>query len=392
MLPVIRESWRFGAGAMVALASLSSILSEGALGRTIGDAALQRPADVRITRRIDALNASNFGCDFAGTLAILAPSFDSSLETALRAPYNPGSQGLGRVNGAAVALAAVDEIVLQRGTADENCRVIYRSDFDSQLPEKLRGEWSYGEVRETPDGRRFLGTIGNGATTLTVNNAPKDGAYVIQFDLLAIGSWEGNRSGTGSPQVWGLRVVDGPTLVETNFATRPGATQAYPDAVGRSDFEAGYQAVEAFELPGGKLATVYRLTYRFNRTDASTGSGSDDVRIEFFARGLSGGSEAPVWGLTNVVLALVTDSGAGGGGGGGFGGTGGDFHLAYNGSNFDLMPAGASSPGQTSTPKKDDKTADRNPDKPTDRDPAVPAPSSVLLLGAAAAMAGRRKR
>ena len=379
-MPVILETRRFGAGAMVALLSVATLASNEALA-SMADSAITAKVGNRLTKRIDAVSTGNYGGHLPGALTVLSSTLSAELDLAFRTPYNAGPDGLGKF----VPATPFDtDIVLQRGTADDSCRVIYRSDFDSPFQDTLRTEWSYGDVRETPQGRRFLGTIGNGSTTLTVAQAPKNGDYVIQFDVLAIGGWQGNKTSSGTPEVWGLRVVDGPTLAETNFATTPGTTQAYPDAVGRSDFEAGYQAVETFATADGKMATVYRLTYRFNRAAEATESGTDDVRIEFFARGLSS-KQAPAWGLTNVVLALVPDSG--GKGGGGAGGTSkyhgnwdNAFVASYEPNGFGMMPATGSNP-ESSSPK---------PESPSDTE--VPAPGSILVLGAAGLIGIKRKR
>lgn len=386
-MPIIFEMRRFGAGAMVALLSVATLASNEAVA-SMADSVVSSKTGNRHSKRVDAINAGNYGGHLPGALTVFSSTLSPELEIAVRAPFNAGPEGLGRL----VPVSSFDtDIVLQRGSADDACRVIYRSDFDSPIQDTLRDEWSYGDVREMPHGRRFLGTIGNGSTTLTVSQAPKNGDYVIQFDVLAIGGWQGNTTGTGMPEVWGVRVVDGPVLAETNFATTPGATQAYPDSVGRSNFEAGYQAMETLKTADGKMATVYRLTYRFNRAGEATASGSDEIRIEFFARGLSS-KNAPAWGLTNVVLALVPDSGANGGGGGSInryhGNWDNPYLAAFVPNGFGIMPATASNPKSSNT-----KASDRDPADPKDEsDREVPAPGSLLVMGAAGLFAAKRKR
>jgi len=377
MMPIILGTRRFGAGAMIALLSVAAVASNEAFA-SMADSAVTAKVGTRLSKRVDAVNTGNYGGHLPGALTLLSSTMSAELEMAVRAPFNAGPQGLGKF----VPTTPFDtDIVLQRGTADDACRVIYRSDFDSPIQDTLRTEWSYGDVRETPQGRRFLGTIGNGSTTLTVAQAPKNGDYVIQFDVLAIGGWQGNKTSTGMPEVWGVRVIDGPTLAETNFATTPGTTQAYPDAVGRSNFEAGYQAIETFTTSEGKIATVYRLTYRFNRSAEATTTGTEDVRIEFFARGLSA-KEAPAWGLTNVVLALIPDSGGKGGGGPSgtkqyHGNWDNPYVAAYQPNGFGLMPAGAT----------ESKSSSKN-----NSPEQVPAPGSLLVLGAAGFLGLKRKR
>lgn len=386
---------RYAVAAVGALASLTSLASADLAHHiNMRDAkSVKLPA---LTRRVDVLNRANFSGTLPG-VTLLTAANSPRLNFDLSTPWNAGPSASDiRMIDEMLQVSDSDRmIVVQRGTADQAARVIYRTDFESDFNDKLRNEWSYGEIRTTPEGRRFLGTIGNGSTTLTVNKAPKAGAYVLQCDVLALGDWRGNSA--PAPQVWGVRVVDGSTLLETNFATKPGTEQAYPDSIGKASFEAGYHAVESFRAHDGRMGTVYRLMFRFDRPPSADSQGTDDVRIEFFARGLPESGETAVWGLTNVVLALVPDSGAMAGGGGGF------TPYAYNSddspvarspfaaSNFGLLPATDNSrddgtdPLDALQPKKD---APKDPKE----NPQVPAPGALLVFGAAGLMAGRRKR
>lgn len=386
------------AAAIIALSGLATAapVAPQTLARSGEVSASLRSTSLSFSKPIDLRAQRNFA-DLAAAAPVLARTSD--VELALHMPFHPGVRSaIGLPRALSLAHANDREILIQRGTGDGQARVIYRSDFDNPLNGQMRDEWSYGGVRETPEGRRFLGTIGNGSTTLTISPAPARGAYVLQFDVLAVGPWMGNSRADqhGAPEVFGVRVVDGPTLVETNFATVDGTRQAYPDSIGLGGFEPGTQSIERFRTGDGSEATVYRMAFRFNRTASVEGSSSEDVRIEFYSRGLPEGQGAPAWGLSNVVLALVPDSGAGGGGG-----TlltrrqestwGQPREIAMAGSNFGLMPPGPTrAESDASDPSKD---ASKQKDKDQNKPPAeVPTPGGLMLLGVWGMASLRRSR
>jgi hypothetical protein len=104
--------------------------------------------------------------------------------------------------------------------------VIYFNDFEATtaaLP-----EWSIPLTDTTPIGaRRFLGQFGNDGVVLTLRDLPVHTGITLSFDLFVLQQWHGTRfegleeQGFVSfdvPDTWEVRVIDGPTLLQTTFS------------------------------------------------------------------------------------------------------------------------------------------------------------------------------
>jgi hypothetical protein len=177
---------------------------------------------------------------------------------------------------------------------------LYFSDFTSG---PLGPEWNTTQVAISPSGERFLGELGNGSTTLSLNSLPAHTQLVLEFDIYIIDSWNGN-GGQGSasaPDLVEVSVVGGASLKKTTFSNKPSDLQAFPGDYPGGVFSAGTGALGIGTLgyppdndPFGSSA--YRLKLTFNHT-------SGIIALRFVSQQTSGQNER--WGLDNVRLSLV---------------------------------------------------------------------------------------
>ena len=108
--------------------------------------------------------------------------------------------------------------------------VVYQSDFESPVA----SEWSNTSISVTPvGGRNFLGPLGAGTTTLTLNGLPDNQSVTVEFDLYVINTWDGNQlidplsepPHTVGPDVWSVDVGGGPRQSHQNLRARASATR-----------------------------------------------------------------------------------------------------------------------------------------------------------------------
>jgi hypothetical protein len=165
----------------------------------------------------------------------------------------------------------------------------------------------------TPSGRRFLGQLGNDTVRLTLNCLPSHTAATVDFDLFIIRSWDGNivlQPDTGygvGPDIWGLSVAGGPTLLHTtftNYTVWPGFEfrQAYPGAYPGGDYAPRTGAKENDSLGYSfenyaHMDSVYHLTLTFSHTASA-------LQFDFSAAGLQPLLDES-WGLDNVDVTLA---------------------------------------------------------------------------------------
>src|SRR5262249_54879747 len=139
--------------------------------------------------------------------------------------------------------------------------VAYHNDFQGTVG----GEWSNTATATTPVGnRRFLGQFANDTVSLSLGSLPAHTELVVVVDLLVIGGLGGN----SGPDLWSLRVGDGPTLVHTTFSTM-GSRQAYPDSYPGGDNPQHTGAAEAGTLGYASGGDVYTLRTSFPHTAGS---------------------------------------------------------------------------------------------------------------------------
>jgi len=180
---------------------------------------------------------------------------------------------------------------------------LYFNDFE----DIVAAEWSSGKTDVTPSARArgFLGQFGNETVTLTLSDLPAHTQATVSFDLFIIRSWDGNNH-IGGPDIWQLKVDEGPTLLHTTFANMPPELedfkQAYPD-----DYPGGnylpYTGAAEIKTLGYTDApdSVYRLNYTFAHS-------ASILSLDFSGQGLQIIQDES-WGLdnVNVTISLTAD-------------------------------------------------------------------------------------
>ncbi|HKQ77844.1 MAG TPA: hypothetical protein VJ810_29370 [Blastocatellia bacterium] len=111
---------------------------------------------------------------------------------------------------------------LSRG--DKN--VVLEENFDN-VKKDLKKAWSVTKTEVTPTGStRFLGQFFTESVKLTLDKLPTHKTVTVTFDLYVTRSWDGETPGAG-PDVWGLNMDDGVSLIKTTFSNQDAGKQAY---------------------------------------------------------------------------------------------------------------------------------------------------------------------
>lgn len=165
--------------------------------------------------------------------------------------------------------------------------------------------WSSKSLEKAPyHSGFFLGRFLNQTTTLTVNNAPPHTSVKIQFDVLTLGSWDGNSEGTGPDRVLASWVDENgaQSILNTTFAY--GRNQSFPGSYPDGKYNAKDGAWQVNGLgytwdgkPTLDSKEVNDATYRVIRIVESD---SEQFRIMF--KGDQRGLPDEWWGLDNVIL------------------------------------------------------------------------------------------
>jgi hypothetical protein len=184
---------------------------------------------------------------------------------------------------------------------------LYFNDFE----DIVGAEWSSGKTDVTPSARArgFLGQFGDETVTLTLSDLSAHTQATVSFDLFILRSWDGNNQIHG-PDIWQLKVDEGPTLLHTTFANVPpdikDFNQAYPDDYPGGDYlpytgAAEIKTLGYTEIPSPAPDSVYRLNYTFAHTE-------NILRLDFSGQGLQGIQDES-WGLdnVNVTISLAPD-------------------------------------------------------------------------------------
>ncbi len=196
-------------------------------------------------------------------------------------------------------LGFVVVLLVGGGSAKPDWRGFYFNDFEGIVGD----EWSSIKTDWTPAGaRRFLGQFGDEDVTLTLRDLPAHTEVTVSFELFILRSWDGNNQ-THGPDVWQLKVDEGPTLLHTTFANVPpdikDFNQAYPGDYPRGDYlpytgAAEIKTLGYTEIPSPAPDSVYRLSYTFAHAE-------NILRLDFSGQGLQGIQDES-WGLDNVKV------------------------------------------------------------------------------------------
>jgi len=187
--------------------------------------------------------------------------------------------------------------------------IVFTDDFE----DGARPEWSIWQTDITPAGARsFLGQFSNQSVELKLNNVPAHSWVTLSFDLFIIRSWDGNSQGypEWGPDMWQVRVKDGPILLETTFSNADGRmgtiilNQSYPSQYPTGNHPPRNGAKENntlgynFLYAPGMLPTdsVYSITSRFEHQ-------GDSIKFIFSAPTLQDINDES-WGLDNVKVEI----------------------------------------------------------------------------------------
>lgn len=213
------------------------------------------------------------------------------------------------VRAEAEARQAARVLTVPKDAPVKKVEIVYESRFASGMvgPEwstsGLGTHWAELQVGTTARGdRQFLGPLGSQEARLALGKLPPHHVLRIAFDLLVLGSWDGNGTPGFGPDLFDLSVLEGPTLVRTTFfnpSSNPGdalataALQAYPDDYPLGNHQGGTGSVQ--KTPE---YTLYRLAYSLTHSAAS-------VLFRFSGSGLEA-LDNESWGLAGVRVAALS--------------------------------------------------------------------------------------
>lgn len=172
--------------------------------------------------------------------------------------------------------------------------------------------WSSSKTSETPNGaRKFLGDFGTENIALTLSELPGHTAVIVTFDLLIIGSWDGNGEYCCGPDIFEFGAAGAQNLLHTTFSAHDGTAggpiqyQTYPgNHPGRSTppytsaTEINSLGYFSF-LPWGDLPTDAVYSMRFVIPHSTS-----NVTLNFAGLGLEELANES-WGLDNVGVTVI---------------------------------------------------------------------------------------
>lgn len=183
----------------------------------------------------------------------------------------------------------------------------YTNDFESPVG----SEWS-SATTSIFNGSTVLGRFDNGSVTLTLNGLNAGDLVTLDFDFLALDSWDGN-DGSYGPDRFKVS-MDGTDVLDATFSNVSFYNQSYPDAFGVGNYAYQTGADDKDASAGGTLPNGYwgNSLYKFGgglNPSFSAIAGSSTMTISFTGTGLQGGSDES-WAIDNVKVNAVPEPGA----------------------------------------------------------------------------------
>ncbi len=182
--------------------------------------------------------------------------------------------------------------------------LVYGADFQNGTASNA---WSQTNITTAPSGqRKFLGQFGSTNVSLTLSNLAPHASVLVSFDLLVIGSWDGNNTNAG-PDVFNVDVAGGLKLLNASFNNGPTNSidfgQSYPDSFAGVTHPALTGASETNTLgfarvDGGAADSVYKFSQTFTHS-------ADTLTLNFSASGLDTNLNLESWGLDNVQVRII---------------------------------------------------------------------------------------
>lgn len=182
--------------------------------------------------------------------------------------------------------------------------LVYGTDFQNGAAST---DWSETNITTAPVGqRKFLGRFGSTNVILTLSDLEPHSSVMVSFDLLVIGSWDGNNTNAG-PDVFDVDVAGGLKLLHASFNNGPTNSidfgQSYPDSMPGAMHAALTGAAETNGLgyasvDGAAADSVYKFSQIFTHS-------ANTLTLNFSASGLDTNLNLESWGLDNVQIRVI---------------------------------------------------------------------------------------
>jgi len=182
--------------------------------------------------------------------------------------------------------------------------LVYGSDFQSATASDV---WSQTNITTAPSGQaKFLGRFGSTNVVLTLPDLTPHSSVMVSFDLLIIGSWDGNNTNDG-PDILNVDVAGGLKLLNASFNNGPTNSaalgQSYPESMSGPMHPALTGAAETnvlgfVSVDGAAADSTYKYSQTFTHS-------ADTLTLNFSASGLDTNLNLESWGLDNVQVRVI---------------------------------------------------------------------------------------